>query len=110
MVEADESPRQACIREVKEELGLEIMPNALLSVGYLEAGSRGGDMLRFLFWGGVLPPPAIRQIRLPVDELSEYRFVSLAESATFLTPSLAAQVCQAASNVSLAGSIYWEES
>ena len=109
MVEADESPLAACHREVMEELGLTINPGPLLSIGYLRANAGRGDALRFVFWGGTLDELTISQIRLPVDELSEYRFVTLAEAGQLLRPSLHAQVAQALENLRTGQQVYWEE-
>jgi len=108
MVEANESPFAACQRELLEELGLGITPGPLLSIGYLRDRGRG-DALRFVFWGGVLDEIAIRAIHLPVDELSEYRFVTLAEAGQLLLPTLHAQVAQAIQNLHCGQQIYWEE-
>lgn len=108
MVEEAESPLAACRREVLEEIGLAIHPGPLLSVGYLRDRGRG-DALRFVFWGGVLDEIAISQIRLPVDELSEYRFVTLAEAGHLLLPTLHAQVAQALQNLQGRQQVYWEE-
>ena len=109
MVEADESPLAACRREVMEELGLTINPGPLLSIGYLRARASRSDALRFVFWGGTLDELTISQIRLPADELSEYRFVTLAEAGQLLRPSLHAQVAQALENLRTGQQVYWEE-
>lgn len=108
MVEEAESPLAACRREVLEEIGVAIQPGPLLSVGYLQDRGRG-DAVRFVFWGGVLDESAIRQIRLPADELSEYRFVTLAEASQLLRPTLHAQVAQALQNLHDGQQVYWEE-
>ena len=36
VIEANESPRQACIREVKEETGIDCQPTRLLCVDYVD--------------------------------------------------------------------------
>lgn len=108
MVEEAESPLAACQREVLEEIGVAITPGPLLSIGYLRNRGRG-DALRFVFWGGILDEIAISQIRLPVDELSEYRFVTLAEASQLLLPTLHAQVAEAIQNLQRAQQVYWEE-
>lgn len=108
MIEETESPLAACQREVLEEIGLAIQPGPLLSIGYLRDRGRG-DALRFVFWGGVLDEIAISQIRLPVDELSEYRFVTLVEAGQLLRPTLYAQVVQAIQNLQSGQQVYWEE-
>ncbi|MBX3010170.1 MAG: NUDIX hydrolase [Caldilineaceae bacterium] len=108
MVEESEAPREACQREIAEELGLTIIPGYLLSIGYLPAKDARGDSLRFIFWGGVLDALARTALHLPADELSEYRFVTLEEAAALVTPSLHGQLGQCLANLQLNGQIYWE--
>ena len=53
-VEPGESPRDACIREVREELSIEPAIGVMLVVDWAPA-EREGDKLLFLFDGGILP-------------------------------------------------------
>ena len=115
MVEADEAPLAACRREIQEEIGLTIAPGTLLSVGYLRSYNNRGDSVRFIFWGGVLDATTIDSIQLQATELSEYRFVTLAQAGELVRPSLHAQLAQCLDNLAAArqrGTIltsYWEE-
>lgn len=92
IVEQNESPRQACRREVYEEIGLTKSIERLLSISYAAANDKRTEGLMFIFWGGVLTPAEIATLRLPVTELSEYRFVTLAEALSLLTPTLGERV------------------
>lgn len=83
-VEANESPRQACVREVWEELKLEISPHRLLSVSYRPESDQATESLTFIFYGGVLGVEEIVKIQLPENELSEYRFVQPTKIDSFL--------------------------
>ncbi len=94
IVEQDESPRQACIREVQEEIGLTRPIERLLSVSYHAGHTSRTEALMFIFWGGVLTAEEIAAICLPTTELSEYRFVTLTEALTLLTPALGERVRQ----------------
>ena len=86
IVEEGESPGQAYMREVKEELGLDITAGRLLCVDYkVQQGTREEGM-EFVFFGGKLAEETIGQIQLQADELSEFRFVKLAESMELLNP------------------------
>jgi ADP-ribose pyrophosphatase YjhB (NUDIX family) len=114
MVEADEAPSAACRREILEEIGLTIVPEILLSIGYLQANAGRSDALRFIFWGGVLDAATSALITLQAAELSEYAFVTLDEAAAMLRPTLHAQLAQCLANVTALahGAIpqnYWEE-
>lgn len=93
VVEQDESPLDACRREVAEELGLDRAPERLLGVDYRRAvdGVRG-DALRFVFLGGVLTVADTSAIRLDSRELSEWRFVALDDLDSMVTPVMARRV------------------
>lgn len=88
-VEADESPAQGCLREITEEIGLAIPLERLLCVEHLAATPVKNESLQFLFYGGILTPTHIAAITLQAQELSEYRFVSLEDALTLLSPNLA---------------------
>jgi 8-oxo-dGTP pyrophosphatase MutT (NUDIX family) len=75
VVEAGESPREACIREVYEELGLHVTPTRLLCVDYVSPANHGRESLQFIFLGGMLSAEHIANITLPPAELSEYQFL-----------------------------------
>ena len=86
IVEEGESPAQACVREVKEEIGLDITTGRLLCVDYkVQQGTRE-EGIEFVFFGGILAEETIGQIQLQADELSEFRFVKLAEAMELLNP------------------------
>ena len=72
-VEADESPRQACQRELAEELGLDIPVGRMLCFEWQGPEPDRTESLMLVFDGGVLPDGAT--ITLPADELASYRFV-----------------------------------
>lgn len=92
IVEANESPKQACIREVKEEIGLTINPARLLIVAYRPEGEMATESLTFQFYGGIIGVEEINKIVLPQDELSEFRFIPPAQIANFLAETVAHRV------------------
>jgi len=91
-VEAQESPRQACIREIKEELGLDWQPERLLCVDYVSQQPDKLEALIFIFVGGLLDPAAIARLKLPGDELSEFRFCTLAEAVALVNGRLGRRI------------------
>jgi 8-oxo-dGTP diphosphatase len=76
-IEADESPRAACKREVLEEIGLDLLIGPLLSLEYQPQNGDRTEALMFTFDGGVLSEKQIAAIQLPTDELSAVQFLSL---------------------------------
>jgi 8-oxo-dGTP diphosphatase len=83
-VENDESPAGACARELREELGLDIAVGDLLCVDYNSSTPDYLESLMFLFDTATLDDAEIASIRLPPEELSEYRFVSPSEATALL--------------------------
>ena len=76
IVEADESPLAACIREVREELGFDLRHARLRSIDYRRAveGVRS-DALRFVFFGGELSEEDTEGFQLQTSELAQWKFV-----------------------------------
>jgi ADP-ribose pyrophosphatase YjhB (NUDIX family) len=73
--DAGESPRTAAKREAREELGLEIEPGPLLVLQHEAAPSPRGDMLAFVFEGGVVTDPST--LRPDNVEIAAVHFVPL---------------------------------
>ncbi len=74
VIDQDESPRAACIREVREELGLVMPVQELLCVDYYPDDGLKGESLQFIFYGGVLDEATATCIRVDGREIAEYRF------------------------------------
>lgn len=88
VVERGEAPTLAGVREVAEELGIDLGRNALrLLVTDWEphTGPRKGG-IRLVYDGGRLDPADQARLRLPADELRSWRFVTLREAEQLLTP------------------------
>lgn len=105
VVEAGESPYDACRREIREELGLDRPPDRLLGVDYRRPveGARG-DALRFVFAGGVISAADAERITLDQREHSDRRFVAPDALDSFLIPAAARRI-----RACLAGARYLEE-
>ncbi len=82
IVEANESPRDGCARELREEIGLDVSVGRMLVVDYSDRAAMEG--LHFIFNGGRLGEAEIAAITLAEDELSEFAFVDLAEATARL--------------------------
>ncbi|GHO97994.1 hypothetical protein KSF_080420 [Reticulibacter mediterranei] len=87
-VEDNESPRTTCIREVKEELGIDIPSPRSLGMDYLSEENEETECLQFAFYCGTLSAAQIAAIKLPARELSEFRFLPLDEVLPILSPKL----------------------
>ncbi|MEM7336276.1 MAG: NUDIX hydrolase [Chloroflexota bacterium] len=74
VVEQDESPRDCCQREVKEELGLSLPFEELLIIDYNTPTDAKSESLMFIFDGGTLKSSIIKQIKHDAEELESYQF------------------------------------
>jgi 8-oxo-dGTP diphosphatase len=86
IIEDGESPRQACIREVKEELGLHIDARKLLCVDYKKQQGTRKEGIEFVFFGGILERKTIQQIQLQADELKKSLFARKEKALKLLNP------------------------
>lgn len=93
-VEENESPLDGCIREIREELGIDWRPLGLLSVNFTPETPQRTESLNFIFNGGVLPGEVIAAIHLSEKELVEYRFLEPEEAIGLLHRRLRMRVAQ----------------
>ena len=84
IVEAHESPGAACLREIKEELNLDVKLGRLLCVEYRSTASPKTESLQFIFYCGTLTNLQIEKIQLPSNELNAFSFVSISEATNRL--------------------------
>ena len=68
VVEDNESPRQAAMRELEEELGLQCVPLRLLGVDYTGENNNRTESLHFIFLGPVLTAEDIASIKETFEE------------------------------------------
>lgn len=92
VVEAHESPRGCCEREILEELGLQIKTGRLLGIDYNETTETRLESLMFIFDGGVLSDAQIELIQLQADELLSFRFFSRDALPQNFSPTLKKRV------------------
>lgn len=79
VIDSNESPKQACQREIKEELGLDIKLLKLLCVDYRSYPETNDESLQFIFLAEIITKDQIEKIILPKDEISEFKFIKFDE-------------------------------
>ena len=95
-VEKDESPRAAALREVHEELGVDLDVTDLLVLDWAPHPNEG-DKLLVIFRGGVLNDHQLASFKLSPDEIVEARFFDVADLERLMPSRLARRVAEAAS-------------
>jgi 8-oxo-dGTP diphosphatase len=92
VVEANESPRQACEREVWEETGLNLDRPRLLGIDYWRGDGQREENLQFIFHGGVLTHEEIGGIKLCERELNAHCFLGPERALPLLVNRLRTRV------------------
>jgi 8-oxo-dGTP diphosphatase len=90
-VEQGESPLQACIREVAEELGLQVEISTLLTVDWAPHPDEG-DKVLFLFDGGRLSNDQLAAIAFRDGEIGEFAFIDDDQLDDLTIPRLARRI------------------
>jgi ADP-ribose pyrophosphatase YjhB (NUDIX family) len=92
VVEANEDPLGGCMREVREELGLDLTVGPMLVVDWVPRHGVWGDSLQFIFDGGQLTGEQAAGLRLQESEIRTAEFVTLERATARTTPSLARRI------------------
>ncbi|MEU7254385.1 NUDIX hydrolase [Streptomyces rimosus] len=94
-IESGESPLQACVREVREELGITPKIGRLLAMDWAPNPAEG-DKVLYVFDGGVLSPEDQGRIQLQAAEIGAYDFHPVTAVPDFTIPRLARRIQAAA--------------
>ncbi|MFC6884392.1 NUDIX domain-containing protein [Actinomadura yumaensis] len=88
VIEADESPLAACVRECQEELGLVPRLDGLVCVDW-GAPRDGVDSVNVFVFGGAITGRELGAIELPADELSDHVLVAPEKVPELAPPHIA---------------------
>ncbi|MGW1062180.1 NUDIX domain-containing protein [Micromonospora rubida] len=89
IADADESPLDACRREIQEEIGLDLPITRLLVVDWIPAHGVWPDGIMFIFDGGQLGEDQAAALSPTDDELTGLKFLDYEEAVPLLRPSMA---------------------
>jgi 8-oxo-dGTP pyrophosphatase MutT (NUDIX family) len=110
IVEDNESPKEACEREIEEEIGLRIKVGGLLVVDYnnYPDDSTKTESLMFIFDGGVLSTEDISNIKARDGEILGYDFFRPDGLPKNLQPVLGERIMMAIQQKTKIGAVYLE--
>lgn len=108
VVEADEAPKTACIREIHEELGLVLQIGRLLVVDYNAPLGEKTESLMFIFDGGYLNEVEISHIQLQAEELEAFEFYAPDALPGLMSRSLRRRLLVALRQEDEEGGVYLE--
>jgi 8-oxo-dGTP diphosphatase len=77
VVEKNESPYQACLREALEEIGIKIKIQRLVGVFYRYRRDLDDELIQFHYLCFPLSKEQIRKIKLAKDEIEDYKYVKV---------------------------------
>lgn len=86
MAEANEPPREAARRELREELSVDVRVAGLLVVDWVSPHGPWDDLLAFVFDGGELSEREIAAITILDGELSAFEFCTAEQARQRLRP------------------------
>jgi len=113
VIDAGESPAEAAVREIKEELGLDIKTPKLLCVDSFVPGGEEifkGDSIIFIFLGEVLDEKEIEAISLQELEIDKFKFVLMDEALILFKPKLSKRLGKCFEAIKAKTVIYLENS
>jgi ADP-ribose pyrophosphatase YjhB (NUDIX family) len=109
VVEADESPKLACIREIREELGLDQPIGRMLVVDYNTPYGEKTESLMFIYDGGLVDEAALATIHLQAEELEDYDLFAADKLPKVMSRSLRRRILMAWDQLSGDGGVYLED-
>lgn len=95
VAEYDESPLEACRREIKEEIGIDLEIRDALVVDWIPARGAWYDGVMFVFDGGVLSAEQAERITLDASEARHHHFLTLDQASDRLLPSMVRRLARA---------------
>jgi len=110
VVDDGESPRVACIREVREELRIDLKVAEFLCLDHVNLIEDGEsrEHLQSIFFGGILNEAEIAEIKNDGEEILEYRFVNINEALPMLGEKLRKRLPKALEAYKKESAVYLE--
>ncbi|WP_019634613.1 NUDIX domain-containing protein [Actinomadura atramentaria] len=108
VIEQDESPLTACVRECQEELGLVPRLDGLVCVDW--APPRDGvDAVNIYVFGGAITDDEAARLKLPPDELSDHLLAAPEEIPALAPPHIARRMAPSLRALADGRTVYLED-
>jgi ADP-ribose pyrophosphatase YjhB (NUDIX family) len=108
MVETNESPKSGASRELREELGLDLVVGRPLVVEWIGAHGPWDDQIAFVFDGGVLAEETIARIEIHDAEIGQWCFRYVAEARAGMREHIWRRLSAAVAAVDAGATTYLE--
>lgn len=109
VIDADESPKQACEREILEEIGLKVEVSNLLVTVYTHSRLNETESISFMFDGGLLSQAQLDAIHYNDTEIEDHKFMTLEEAKPLITEGFALTIENALKAFQESRCIYFEK-
>ena len=86
IVEDGEAPRAGAVREIEEELGIQLEPGPLLAIDWMPPYLGWDDACELIFDGGVFTEADLDRLTLDTREIKRAELIRLADAEPLLTP------------------------
>jgi 8-oxo-dGTP pyrophosphatase MutT (NUDIX family) len=109
MAEANEPPSAALVREIAEELTVNVTAGRLLALDWVGPYGPWDDQLIFVFDGGALASHVIDNMKIADSELSDFKFFPLPDAKRLLRDDVATRLERAVSSLRTDATHYGED-
>jgi ADP-ribose pyrophosphatase YjhB (NUDIX family) len=106
IAEHNESPSSACRREVREEVGIDMVMARCLCVHWQTATADNNESVRFMFFGGIVDGEVVIK---DTDEISECRFSTVKDALKLLSETSNRMVSVSLKALQANGMFYFED-
>jgi 8-oxo-dGTP pyrophosphatase MutT (NUDIX family) len=106
MIDKNESPKDAAIREAEEEIGIKVKNLKLGSIGWGMEKEYDDDYITFQFNGGIIEDE--KSIRIDNEEIIDFKFADVNKIKNLVSPGTNAGIIESLRNLKTENSIYIE--
>jgi 8-oxo-dGTP pyrophosphatase MutT (NUDIX family) len=106
VIEKNESPLAAVLRETEEEIGLRLKNIKFVGLDYISANQKEDENLQFIFFGGTLALPQINRIQLQDSELRAFKFTNITDAKKLLSPKISRRLPYCLDAIQKKSSVY----